>query len=96
MGIPRGLQVMVFRRVVFETRRRPKGLLRPKTKANLKDSINVSFFRTGLFVYRIYSINRRSRISASLESRNINKRRPRIIAAPLMRRLFEYFTQKAS
>lgn len=36
------MQIMVFKRVVFETRKRPKGLLRPKTKPNLKDSINVS------------------------------------------------------
>ena len=46
--------------------------------------------------YRIYSINRRPRISAALESRNINKRRARTSAAPMIRRLFEYFTQKAS
>ena len=36
------MQILVFKRVVFETRKRPKGLLRPKTKPNLKDSINVS------------------------------------------------------
>ena len=46
--------------------------------------------------YHIYSINRRIRITAALESRNINKRRPRISTAPMMRRLFESFTQKAS
>ena len=34
--------------------------------------------------YRIYSIKRRPRISAALESKNINKRRPRLDAAPMM------------
>ena len=32
---------MVYRRTVFETRRKPKGLLRPKTRANLKDAVQV-------------------------------------------------------
>ena len=36
------IQVMIFKRVVFETRKRPKGLLRPKTKPNLKDFAHVS------------------------------------------------------
>jgi len=36
------MQVMIFKRVVFETRKRPKGLLRPKTKPNLKDFAHVS------------------------------------------------------
>ncbi|KXJ06116.1 Cilia- and flagella-associated protein 54, partial [Exaiptasia diaphana] len=40
------MQIMVFKRVVFETRKRPKGLLRPKTKPNLKDSINLPWPRT--------------------------------------------------
>ena len=36
------MQIMIFKRVVFETRKRPKGLLRPKTKPNLKDFAHVS------------------------------------------------------
>ena len=36
------MQAMIFKRVVFETRKRPKGLLRPKTKPNLKDFAHVS------------------------------------------------------
>ena len=36
------MQAMIFKRVVFETRKRPKGLLRPKTKPNLKDFDHVS------------------------------------------------------
>ncbi|XP_032221437.2 cilia- and flagella-associated protein 54 isoform X1 [Nematostella vectensis] len=40
------MQVMVFKRVVFETRKRPKGLLRPKTKPNLKDTVNQPWPRT--------------------------------------------------
>ena len=39
--------------------------------------------------YRIYSIKRHPRINATLESKHINKRRPRIDAAPMMRRLFQ-------
>ena len=35
------MAVMVYKRSVFETRRKPKGLLRPKTRANLKDAMNV-------------------------------------------------------
>ena len=33
--------IMVFKRTVFETRKRPKGLLRPKTRTNLKDAATV-------------------------------------------------------
>ena len=36
------LQALIFKRVVFETRKRPKELLRPKTKPNLKDFAHVS------------------------------------------------------
>lgn len=36
------MAVMIFKRSVFETRRKPKGLLRPKTRSNLKDAVNVS------------------------------------------------------
>ena len=42
------MQVMIFKRVVFETRKRPKGLLRPKTKPNLKDFAHVSNLITGI------------------------------------------------
>ena len=38
------MAIMVFKRTVYETRRRPKGLLRPKTRANLKDAQNVSIY----------------------------------------------------
>lgn len=40
------MAIMVFKRTVYETRRRPKGLLRPKTRANLKDAQNVSIVIT--------------------------------------------------
>ncbi|PFX16137.1 Uncharacterized protein C12orf55-like [Stylophora pistillata] len=40
------MQIMVFKRVVFETRKRPKGLLRPKTKPNLKDFAHHAWPRT--------------------------------------------------
>ncbi|XP_052780184.1 cilia- and flagella-associated protein 54-like isoform X4 [Mya arenaria] len=40
------MAIMVFRRSVYETRRRPKGLLRPKTRANLKDAQNLQWPRT--------------------------------------------------
>ncbi|XP_027049490.1 cilia- and flagella-associated protein 54-like [Pocillopora damicornis] len=40
------MQVMIFKRVVFETRKRPKGLLRPKTKPNLKDFAHHAWPRT--------------------------------------------------
>ncbi|XP_025107174.1 cilia- and flagella-associated protein 54-like isoform X1 [Pomacea canaliculata] len=36
------MAVMIFKRSVFETRRKPKGLLRPKTRSNLKDAVNES------------------------------------------------------
>ena len=35
------MAIMVFKRSVFETRKRPKGLLRPKTRSNLKDVVSV-------------------------------------------------------
>ena len=50
---------MVFKRSVFETRRKPKGILRPKIRANLKDALNVS--NTGFpsvlvfFFFHLYS-----------------------------------------
>ena len=40
------MAVMVYKRTVFETRRKPKGLLRPKTRANLKDAQQVSELTT--------------------------------------------------
>lgn len=40
------MAVMVYKRSVFETRRKPKGLLRPKTRANLKDAMNLPWPRT--------------------------------------------------
>lgn len=36
------MAVMVFKRSVYETRRKPKALLRPKTRANLKEASHVS------------------------------------------------------
>ncbi|KAK7102964.1 hypothetical protein V1264_021114 [Littorina saxatilis] len=36
------MAVMVYKRSVFETRRKPKGLLRPKTRANMKEAMNTS------------------------------------------------------
>ncbi|XP_046336681.2 cilia- and flagella-associated protein 54-like isoform X2 [Haliotis rufescens] len=40
------MAVMVYKRSVMETRRKPKGLLRPKTRANLKDVLNLPWPRT--------------------------------------------------
>ncbi|KAL8594726.1 hypothetical protein ACOMHN_051672 [Nucella lapillus] len=40
------MAVMVYKRGVFETRRKPKGLLRPKTRANLKDAMSMPWPRT--------------------------------------------------
>lgn len=40
------MAVMVYKRSVFETRRKPKGLLRPKTRANLKEAMNIPWPRT--------------------------------------------------
>ncbi|ESO99723.1 hypothetical protein LOTGIDRAFT_238728 [Lottia gigantea] len=40
------MAIMVFKRSVFETRRKPKGLLRPKTRANYKDVVNGGWPRT--------------------------------------------------
>lgn len=36
------MAVMVFKRAAFESRKKPKGFLRPKTRANLKDAQFVS------------------------------------------------------
>lgn len=36
------MAIMVFKRSVYETRRKPKALLRPKTRANLKEAAHVS------------------------------------------------------
>ena len=38
------MATLVFKRSVFETRRKPKGLLRPKMRANLKDAQGVKFY----------------------------------------------------
>ena len=38
------MAVMVYKRTVFESRRKPKGVLRPKTRANLKDAAQVRYF----------------------------------------------------
>lgn len=35
------MAIMIYKRTVYETRRKPKGLLRPKTRANLKDAVQV-------------------------------------------------------
>ncbi|KAK7503699.1 hypothetical protein BaRGS_00005238, partial [Batillaria attramentaria] len=40
------MAVMVYKRCVFETRRKPKGLLRPKTRANMKDAAGLPWPRT--------------------------------------------------
>ena len=47
------LNVMVFKRNVFESRKRSKGVLRPKIKPLLKDIVHVSivlFFGRGSFI----------------------------------------------
>ncbi|KAM9311613.1 cilia- and flagella-associated protein 54 [Gastrophryne carolinensis] len=40
------MAVMIFKRAVFESRRKPKGLLRPKLKNNLKDAEKLPWPRT--------------------------------------------------
>ncbi len=35
------MAAMIFKRTVFETRKKPKGLLRPKIRANLKEVAQV-------------------------------------------------------
>jgi len=35
------MAVMVFKRAVFETRKKPKGALKPKQPANVKDTAQV-------------------------------------------------------
>ncbi|XP_064633928.1 cilia- and flagella-associated protein 54-like isoform X3 [Lineus longissimus] len=40
------MAIMVYKRSVFESRRKPKGLLRPKTRANLKDAQGLPWPRT--------------------------------------------------
>ncbi|KAK3102398.1 hypothetical protein FSP39_011137 [Pinctada imbricata] len=40
------MAIMVFKRSVYETRRKPKALLRPKTRANLKDAEHLPWPRT--------------------------------------------------
>jgi len=40
------MAIMVYKRAVFETRKKPKGFLRPKTRANLKDAQTVSPLNT--------------------------------------------------
>lgn len=36
------IDVLIFQRVVFESRKRPKGLLRPKIRAPLREALHVS------------------------------------------------------
>ncbi|XP_056000170.1 cilia- and flagella-associated protein 54-like isoform X4 [Ostrea edulis] len=40
------MAIMVFKRSVYETRRKPKALLRPKTRANLKEASHLTWPRT--------------------------------------------------
>ncbi|XP_070611988.1 cilia- and flagella-associated protein 54 isoform X2 [Erythrolamprus reginae] len=40
------MAVMIFKRTVFEPRRRPKGILRPRIKANLKEAQHLPWPRT--------------------------------------------------
>ncbi|ELU16988.1 hypothetical protein CAPTEDRAFT_224115 [Capitella teleta] len=40
------MAIMIYKRTVYETRRKPKGLLRPKTRANLKDAVQLPWPRT--------------------------------------------------
>uniref|UniRef100_A0A8C5N1B0 Cilia and flagella associated protein 54 n=1 Tax=Leptobrachium leishanense TaxID=445787 RepID=A0A8C5N1B0_9ANUR len=40
------MAVMIFKRAVFESRRKPKGILRPKQKSNLKDVEKLAWPRT--------------------------------------------------
>ncbi|XP_069485517.1 cilia- and flagella-associated protein 54 [Ambystoma mexicanum] len=40
------MAVMIFKRAVFESRRKPKGVLRPKLKSNLKDTEKLPWPRT--------------------------------------------------
>ncbi|XP_038069719.1 cilia- and flagella-associated protein 54-like [Patiria miniata] len=40
------LGIMVYKRAVFDTRKKPKGLLRPKTRSNLKDAQSPTESRT--------------------------------------------------
>ncbi|XP_078309887.1 cilia- and flagella-associated protein 54-like isoform X6 [Crassostrea virginica] len=40
------MAIMVFKRSVYETRRKPKALLRPKTRANLKEAAHLTWPRT--------------------------------------------------
>ncbi|XP_071960070.1 cilia- and flagella-associated protein 54-like [Antedon mediterranea] len=40
------LGIMVYKRTVFDTRKRPKGLLRPKTRSNIKDAQSLPWPRT--------------------------------------------------
>ncbi|CAL1546460.1 unnamed protein product [Lymnaea stagnalis] len=40
------MATMVFKRAVFETRRKPKGVFKPKSRTNYKDALNVPWPRT--------------------------------------------------
>ncbi|XP_059167715.1 cilia- and flagella-associated protein 54-like [Physella acuta] len=40
------MATMIFKRTVLETRRKPKGVFKPKTRANFKDVINLPWPRT--------------------------------------------------
>ena len=42
------MAVMVYKRAVFERRKAPKGILRPKTRTNLKDAAGVSGVMCGV------------------------------------------------
>ncbi|XP_071809881.1 cilia- and flagella-associated protein 54-like isoform X2 [Asterias amurensis] len=42
------LGIMVYKRAVFDTRKKPKGLLRPKTRSNLKDAQSLPWPRTAV------------------------------------------------
>ncbi|XP_034630620.1 cilia- and flagella-associated protein 54 [Trachemys scripta elegans] len=49
------MAVMVFKRAVYESRRKPKGFFRPKLRVNLKEAQNVSLeFCVNLFLFDLF------------------------------------------
>lgn len=48
------MAVMIFKRAVFESRRKPKEILRPKLKNNLKDAEKVNL---GCSIARLYFLS---------------------------------------
>ncbi|KAM4748836.1 cilia- and flagella-associated protein 54 [Rhinophrynus dorsalis] len=78
------MAVMIFKRAVFESRRKPKGILRPKQKSNLKDAEKLPWPRTNTerLLVEMFS-NGAAQFLAILEALSDSNRRVLVAGPPI-------------